>query len=403
MAAVLPQKPQGTYTFASQPRAVQQRKKYRDGMTAPAEQQLSAEGVPLYGNIMYDRRIVRGNTYAQHTLPAHAQPDPIEIQRQQENRRRAIARKRAKEQLRPRSPEAVEGRKHIDVQTELYLEELSDRVEEADVEVQTDAFLDRPPSPMFVPAKTGVDIMTQILDGDLFDFDIEVKPILEVLVGKTVEQALLEVMEEEELSNLRSQQRAFEELRNAELVEQQRLEEQERRHREEKERRMRQQREIAKKEKETSDKIAARAFAQSYLADLVPTVFGTLSDNGYFYDPVERDLEQGFMPWLMDQVTEQLKKSELGRMVLDGILREVVSKRMDLYAKIGQKPAVSEQQEQTSEEKPQDTTQNAVPPSASATSEGEKPVEQAETEQKADEGGEPEQEQQADDDAGGDD
>lgn len=55
-----------------------------------------------------------------------------------------------------------------------------------------------------------------------------------MLVGKTVEQALLEVMEEEELSNLRSQQRAFEELRNAELVEQQRLEEQERRHREEK-------------------------------------------------------------------------------------------------------------------------------------------------------------------------
>ena len=32
MAAVLPQKQQGTYTFASQPRAVQQRKKYRDAM-----------------------------------------------------------------------------------------------------------------------------------------------------------------------------------------------------------------------------------------------------------------------------------------------------------------------------------------------------------------------------------
>lgn len=63
---------------------------------------------------------------------------------------------------------------------------------------------------------------------------MEVKPILEVLVGKTVEQALLEVMEEEELANLRAQQRAFEELRNSELVEQQRLEEQERRHREEK-------------------------------------------------------------------------------------------------------------------------------------------------------------------------
>lgn len=55
-----------------------------------------------------------------------------------------------------------------------------------------------------------------------------------MLVGKTVEQSLLEVMEEEELANLRAQQRAFEELRNAEHVEQQRQEEQERRHREEK-------------------------------------------------------------------------------------------------------------------------------------------------------------------------
>ena len=73
-----------------------------------------------------------------------------------------------------------------------------------------------------------------ILCRQLFHFDIESKPILEVLVGKTVEQSLLEVMEEEELSNLRMQQCQFEELRNAELVEQQRLEEQERRHREEK-------------------------------------------------------------------------------------------------------------------------------------------------------------------------
>ncbi len=40
----------------------------------------------------------------------------------------------------------------------------------------------------------------------LFDFDIEVGPILEVIVGKTVEQALLEVMEEEELASLRAQQ-----------------------------------------------------------------------------------------------------------------------------------------------------------------------------------------------------
>ena len=60
------------------------------------------------------------------------------------------------------------------------------------------------------------------------------KPVLEVLVGKTMEQALIEAMEEEELSNLREQQRQFQELRNAELAEQQRLEEEHRRRRVEK-------------------------------------------------------------------------------------------------------------------------------------------------------------------------
>lgn len=110
-----------------------------------------------------------------------------------------------------------------------------------------------------MPAKTGIDVATQILEGDvsgicfisrtnliytlansllfsfqLFDFNTEVKPILEVLVGKTIEQSLIEVMEEEELAALRKQQREYEELRNAEKVEQQRLEEQERRLREEK-------------------------------------------------------------------------------------------------------------------------------------------------------------------------
>jgi hypothetical protein len=314
--------PADTYQFTSQPRAVKNgggaANLYRD----PQDRTMSQ-----YGNIMYDRRIVRGNTYAQHTLPATAQPDPIEIQRQQEMRRRAVARKRAKDQLKPRSPEPVEGRKHIDVQTELYLEELSDRVEESDIAVQTDAFLDRPPTPLFIPAKTGLDIHTQIEEGDLFDFDIEVRPILEVLVGKTLEQSLLEVMEEEELAQLRSQQRSFEQLRNAELVEQQRLEEQERRHSEEKMRRLTQQREVLAKEKETSDKLAARAFAQSYLSDLIPSVFGSLTDHGFFYDPVERDVDESFMPWLNDSVVRQLDALVIGRTVMDGIIREVVSNR----------------------------------------------------------------------------
>ena len=54
--------------------------------------------------------------------------------------------------------------------------------------------------------KTGLERDTQIEEGDLFDFDFEVEPMLEVLVGKTLEQGLMEVMEEEELATLRAHQ-----------------------------------------------------------------------------------------------------------------------------------------------------------------------------------------------------
>ncbi|OBS77680.1 hypothetical protein A6R68_19931 [Neotoma lepida] len=287
-----------TYTYTSKPRAVPcQRRRYRYSLLEP----LVCPSQP-------------------------GQPDPVELQRQQQARRRALARKRAQEQLRPRTPEPVEGRKHVDVQTEI-----ADRIIEVDMECQTDAFLDRPPTPLFIPAKTGKDVATQILEGELFDFDLEVKPMLQVLVGKTIEQALLEVMEEEELANLRASQYAYEEIRNVELAEVQRLEEQERRHREEKERRKKQQWEIVNKHTETSQKISARAFAQRYLADLLPSVFDSLRNSGYFYDPVERDIEVGFLPWLMNEVEKTMEHSMVGRTMLDMLIREVVERRLNKY------------------------------------------------------------------------
>jgi hypothetical protein len=332
----------GTYTFASQPRALNQRKKYRD---LPNVSETPSH--PVYGNIMYDRRVIRGSTYAQRTLPASAQPDPLEVQRQQEVKRR---RRAANQQVRVRTPEPVEGRRHTDVQTELYLEELSERIEEADVECQTDAFLDRPKSPMFIAAKSGVDCATQILDGELFDFNVEVRPVLQVLVGKTVEQALIEVMEEEELANLREQQRIFHELRTAELVEQQRLEEEDRRRRLEKERRMEQQQEALKVEEETKEKIAARSFAQSYLADLVPSVFGLLQENRYFYDPIERGVENMFIPWLLDQCTEQLDRNQLSRQILDEIIRDAVRTKNELFVQLEETEAESEEMKEGDDE-----------------------------------------------------
>uniref|UniRef100_A0A672FD81 Radial spoke head 3 n=1 Tax=Salarias fasciatus TaxID=181472 RepID=A0A672FD81_SALFA len=283
----------GLYSFSSRPRAVESRPRYRDDQPHCLDSSMQR----AHGNIMYDRRVVRGNTYGRHVLPPPGGSRTV--------RQRSPAQRAAREQLRGSSPEALLGRKHVHMQTERYLEELSEVLVSENAECQTDAFLDRPASPLFIE------------QGDLFDFDVEVQPVLEVLVGKVMEQSLLEVMEEEELASLKAQQRTFEELRNSRLAEVQRLQEQERRHSQERERRIAQQKEVLRKEKETAEKIAARAITQQYLAGLQPAVFSSLRGHGFFYDPVERDVETNFLPWLMAEVNDTLRKRSTARQTLD--------------------------------------------------------------------------------------
>merc|ERR1711937_1102715 len=242
------------------------------------------------------------------------------------------------------TPEPVAGRAHMDIQTDPYLEEVSDKVPEHSIETQTDEFLDRPASPLFIPIKTGVDKHTQILEGDLFDFELEVEPILDVLVGKTLEQSMMEVMEEEELAELRAHQEEFIQLRNAELAETQRMEEAERRKFEEKERRLKQERERLEKEQILKEKVAAAAFAKNYMAGIESSVLDRLSKMSYFYDPVEREVESEFMPWLGDLALEKLQKAELSSTLSDEVVAAALSAGLEHHA------AFLKRQEEAAEE-----------------------------------------------------
>ncbi|KAK9408891.1 radial spoke head protein 3 B-like [Crotalus adamanteus] len=96
-------------------------------------------------------------------------------------------------------------------------------------------------------------------------------------------------------------------------------------------RRKKQQMEILQKEKETAEKIAARTFAQRYLSDLIPSVFGSLRDSGYFYDPVERDIETGFIPWIMGKMERLLERRSLGRIIADSLIQHVVQMRLQAF------------------------------------------------------------------------
>ncbi|GMH46067.1 hypothetical protein BSKO_14031 [Bryopsis sp. KO-2023] len=319
---------QQVYTHAAQPKAIShQRPKYRedDSNQYPA-------------NIMFDRRVVRGNTYAAQILAA--EPHIVESKTMRTANRSGV-RKAV-----PRTPEPVEGRRHLDIQTDAYLEELVDTVPEAEISTQTDPFIDRPPTPLFIPQKSGVDATTQIEQGDLFDFEYEVEPILEVLVGKVLEQGLMEVMEEEELAAMRAHQEHMEQIRNAELVATQRMEAAEKRKLDEKERRMAQERDRVDRENVVREKVAASTFSRGYLNGLIGSVFDKLERDGFFFDPIEREVETEFMPLLRESTLQMLRNDLTMRQVVGEMVQEATKRleqsKADAQAKKAQQQAASE-------------------------------------------------------------
>ena len=138
---------------------------------------------------MFDKRVVRGSTYAPkralaETLPQQQAP----IARTQAHNVIAVH-----DELRPPTPAPVAGRHHMSVQTDNYLEDLRERNNTVELATQTNPELDIPTVPLFEPISSGVDMYTWIEAGDMFDFDLEVEPILGVITSKSLNNALLQV------------------------------------------------------------------------------------------------------------------------------------------------------------------------------------------------------------------
>jgi hypothetical protein len=151
---------------------------------------------------MFDRRVVRGNTFAALVVPTSLQPDPAIIERENEERQKRNA---EIQEMRRRRHEEDEKRQTVEVEHEMppqhHEEEQWDRLSNEDealdpATIPPDFHVDRPKTPEFIPNEKGIDKETQVVDTELFDFELEVEPILQVLVGKSCENARIEVVEE---------------------------------------------------------------------------------------------------------------------------------------------------------------------------------------------------------------
>jgi hypothetical protein len=159
------------------------------------------------------------------------------------------------------------------------------------------------PEQIYVPKKTGIDAFTQVENDELFNFEREVEPIVQVLITKTIEQSLLELEEEIELRNMQNfkenymrRKKTKQDLDTQKVVN---LEE--------------------KKVHELFDKIAeletvqvrnddlcrkinSKLLATNYLRDLEANVLDCLEARGRYRAPPQDKFKANFMDYITDEI-----------------------------------------------------------------------------------------------------
>jgi hypothetical protein len=187
---------------------------------------------------------------------------------------------------------------------------------------QVEFYIDKPPSPVFLPNKEGIDCSTQIEEGDLFDYDTEVEPILEVIVGKSLEHARMEVLEEYEIELMKKHKRTFTQKRDAELIEVQRLQAEFNRRKQEDDRRKLQARTQRELKRIAHEKFVCRLTSKRLLSNIRLEVSSKLEDFGVFKDMAETGLHDQYLPWLFDTVQATLVKERAVEDMMESIFKQ---------------------------------------------------------------------------------
>lgn len=190
------------FSYSTAPQPIKPAAKYRNKDAAAAAGDVSL-------SLMSDPRVIRGTTTAPlfSTRPGAAN-NLLGGEGTEKEGFRNTKKSSSSKDATSRGTYNFEFKKYSndDLDLSLYLTEKNDKANRYPpkiVETQTDEFVPRPPSPEYVPRKTGIDSYTQVEDAnELFDFDVEVTPMLDVIVAKTLEQALFEMNAENELFEL---------------------------------------------------------------------------------------------------------------------------------------------------------------------------------------------------------
>ena len=322
------------------------KKKYRDPLLEAAE----AATHYVKPNIMFDPRVQRGSTAGKTAiLAAHQTQDAFantmprqEAKPAQSASAAAAAGARARKAallasgaIRPTLPTVsyihnhiTVVKKRVEVPVHLYLVEQKEETLVHHLAQQTDPMMKEAPTPAYIPRKTGIDIASQVDTNMVFAFDSDVQAILEVVVSKSLEQALMEVREEEEMREIDEHGQKLRAKFASEEAQAEEMVRQERAMFAAKEKMLAAARQQHKSVLEIRAKLAASYFSRSYLKHLTTHAMEDLSKAGFFNakDSVAHQLEATYLPHVVTAVDLQLSKVTGARTLVSEIIAENMNK-----------------------------------------------------------------------------
>lgn len=303
------------YSFEAKPKTIAPRKSSDNNDN-------DGDYLPMSSNLMHDSRVIRGNTYSSNGRKSDSRHEMDRKQSSKSTRKSKIPflnKRGTIYDLRPIP------REYIPVDLTPYLVEAEPKVNESEAITQTDTFAYRPDTPVYTPTKTGIDAYTQIEPEDnLFDFDLEVDPILQVLTSKTIEQALMEVEEEEELDSIRS---AIENENNVVFSERKRIEALEAaalQRWKDKEEVVAIEENRLLREKKLMKKYSASTLANQLNLTLKENTYQALSSSGHFPDAIKEEILTRFLPSLFDALELNVNQNNSARAIVDSMIMKAL-------------------------------------------------------------------------------
>ena len=168
---------------------------------------------------------------------------------------------------------------------------------------QTETFHDLEVVDPYISLKTGIDASTQMDASDsLFDYEVEVQPIVDVLVSKTFEQAVLELEQEWEHCVLSKTLETLHAKTRENELEIKKQENEAWTMAKKCESEKREMVQVQMKQHRLTKKVAAAQAGQALVKHIQEIAFTELQNSGFFQDPLANQIKDEFLPFLYTRI-----------------------------------------------------------------------------------------------------